>query len=90
MVIPNMKAPHEPTKRNDMERTGLFLDVGGLRGPYLDPDIASALRPDLRQGKQMLTSGPKSKTAKRDCYFDKEERRIFEVPTLKNSFFHGC
>ncbi|OQV13426.1 putative UPF0602 protein C4orf47-like protein [Hypsibius exemplaris] len=80
MIIPNIKAPHDPAKRSDMERTGLFIDMGGLRSqaPYIDFPIASSLRPELRQGKQMMSRGPKRKTAKRDCYFDKEERRLFE------------
>lgn len=75
-----MQAPHDKSKRSDMERTGLFLDMVGMRAPipWMDFGTASKLRPEAEKGKQMLGRGPKKMMAKRDWAFDKEERRIFE------------
>lgn len=80
MKVPDIKAPHQPGYRSDMEKCGLFIDMGILKGTerYMDFAKAVEFRAEGRKGKQLLGSGPKTKAGLRDCYFDKVERRIFE------------
>ncbi|KAJ8919914.1 hypothetical protein NQ315_006443 [Exocentrus adspersus] len=62
----------------DLERLGLFLEMPYMNGKgYVFQKLSHA------KGRRMLGEGPKVKTGKQDCYFDKEFKRIYAGEALK-------
>ncbi|CAH2003899.1 unnamed protein product [Acanthoscelides obtectus] len=65
----------------DMERLGLFSEMPYMNGKgYVSPFP----KPKLEKGLNLMGPGPKVKTGKQDCYFDKDPfKRIFEGEAIK-------
>ncbi|VEN37584.1 unnamed protein product [Callosobruchus maculatus] len=65
----------------DMERLGLFSEMPYMNGKgYVSPFP----KPKLEKGLNLMAGGPKLKTGKQDCYFDKDPfKRIFEGEAIK-------
>ncbi|XP_023018962.1 cilia-and flagella-associated protein 96 [Leptinotarsa decemlineata] len=64
----------------DIERLGLFSEM-----PYMNGKGYVSLfpKPRVNKGRNIMGEGPKVKTGKQDCYFDKEFKRLFVGEALK-------
>lgn len=64
----------------DVERVGLFSELPYMNGKgYVSPFPKP--RPD--KGRNIIGEGPKVKTGRQDCYFDKEFKRLFEGEAIE-------
>jgi len=71
--------------RRDLERVGLFAEMGYLHGKgYTAPNAHSDIR-DFKKP-QMNPGVPKWKTGLQDCYFDNKFKRIFENEAYTNPY----
>lgn len=60
--------------RPDIERLGLFSEMPYMNGKgYVSPFG----KPKVEKGRNILGEGPKIKTGKTDCYFEKDFKRLY-------------
>ena len=65
--------------KTDMERVGLFKEQGYTTiGDKYRPPGSLAFNESANKGKQMLSGGIKTRTAKQDGYFNEKFNRVFE------------
>lgn len=66
--------------RPDIERLGIFSEMPYMNGKgYVSP----FLKTKTGKGRNILGEGPKLKTGKADCYFEKDYKRLFVGECLK-------
>lgn len=66
------------TSKTDMERVGVFSEMGYLLGDkYKPPNLSGGFNQAATKGRQLLPGGSKSKSANRDGYFS-EFGRVFD------------
>ncbi|CAH1170084.1 unnamed protein product [Phaedon cochleariae] len=64
----------------DVERIGLFSEMPYMNGKgYVSPFP----KPRADKGRNIMGEGPKTKTARQDCYFDKDFKRLFIGEALR-------
>lgn len=64
----------------DLERIGLFSEMAYMNGKgYVSPFP----KPRNEKGRNIMGEGPKTKTAKQDCYFEKDFKRLFTGEAIK-------
>ncbi|XP_076877430.1 cilia-and flagella-associated protein 96 [Brachyhypopomus gauderio] len=72
-----------PEGKSDMERVGLFKEMGYICiGDKYTPFIYRPFNESAHKNKQMLSEGPKTKSALQTGYFDTQFKRIFEREAL--------
>lgn len=75
----NEELGHRFTKP-DIERVGLFSEMPYMNGKgYVSPFP----KPKSGKGRNIIGEGPKTKTGKTDCYFEKDFKRLFTGECLK-------
>ncbi|XP_030622749.1 cilia-and flagella-associated protein 96 [Chanos chanos] len=72
--------------KSDMDRVGLFKEMGYISiGDKYTPYVYRPFNESAYKNKQMLTSGPKRKSALQAGYFDTQFNRIFEREALTDT-----
>lgn len=70
--------PDVPPDRNDLNRIGLFSEVGYISTGETYSNKPNTLIPTRQKGRQLLTSPPKRGHDAQSAYFDKEFGRAFQ------------
>ena len=99
-MAPKYKSSNDDNAKTDMERLGYFSEAGystiGDKYPRVDPN-SRPCRLSTYKGKQMMTTGDKTRSAQQAGYFEPVYKRIMEKEAFSDPvqardliFFNTC
>ena len=79
-MVPGIGVKSEINGKPDMERVGLFSEVGytTIGDRYVERGTSLNVNASAGKGKQMMTTGSKSNSAQQAGYFEPTFKRIME------------